>query len=323
MGLFNEGRTMVRIAVNEMQPKSANPSVPYGPDEVAADAVECAARGASIIHFHSRLSDGSQALDDDRASASVYRQVMELAGAECDIIMEPTNLDVGDDPTVADATPHFWLLLENPPAGRPLEVVNIDGFRFAHKRARWDERTRRLLPLGRSAPAAGEVPFAGPEVIVRTVEAGLVPFFGLFDVADARILSAFALQGIIRTPVLVQLNFFWDLLRGPTPTVDGLDAFLHEWRRHDIDSEVCLFVRDAPDRETYEAILHAALDRGVHLRVGLGDNAPLFSTWTNADMTEFAADIASRHGLRPATPNELRARVGLAEAAVTRPAAST
>jgi uncharacterized protein (DUF849 family) len=311
MGLFDEGRTIVRIAVNEMQPKSANPNVPYGPEEVAADAMACAAGGASIIHFHSRHDDGRQALDDDRASAGVYRRAMELT-AECDIIMEPTNLDVGDDPTVADATPHFWRLLDDPPAGRPLEVVNIDGFRFAHKRARWDERKQRLLPLGPSAGSAGgEKPFAAPEVIARTVDAGLVPFFGLFDVADARILSAFALEGIIPVPVLVQLNFFWDLLRGPTPTVDGLDAFLNEWRRHDIDSEVCLFIRDAPDRETYEALLHAALDRGVHLRVGLGDNAALFSTWTNADMTDFAVDIASHHGLRPATPNELRARVGL------------
>jgi uncharacterized protein (DUF849 family) len=312
MGLFDEGRTIVRIAVNEMQSKSANPSVPYGPDEVAADAVACAARGASIIHFHSRLDDGSQALEDDRTSAGVYRRAMELTAAECDVIMEPTNLDVGDDPTVAEATPHFWQLLDHPPAGRPLEVVNIDGFRFAHKRARWDERKGRLLPLGQRAGTDGDGSFAAPEVIVRTVEAGLVPFFGLFDVADARILSAFALEGIIPTPVLVQLNFFWDLLRGPTPTVGGLDAFLNEWRRHDIDSEVCLFVRDAPDRDTYEALLHAALDRGVHLRVGLGDNAALFSTWTNADMTDFAVDIASRHGLRPATPKELRARVGLA-----------
>src|SRR4051794_4334325 len=303
MGLFEDGRTMVRIAVNEMQSKVANPAVPYGAAEVAADAIGCAARGASIIHFHSRLDNGAQALDDDRTSASVYRTAMELVvAAGCDIVMEPTNLDVGDDPTVAEATPHFWHLLEQPPAGARLEVVNVDGFRFAHKRARWDERTRRLLPT----------PFSAPEVITRTVDAGLVPFFGLFDLADARILSGFALEGIIRTPVLVQLNFFWDLLRGPTPTVDGLDAFLHEWRRHDIDSEVCLFIREAPDRETYESLLDAALDRGVHLRVGLGDNAGLFSTWTNADMTDFAVETASRHGLAPVTPNELRTRVGLA-----------
>src|SRR4051795_2970051 len=135
MGLFEDGRTMVRIAVNEMQSKAVNPAVPYGPDEVAADAVACAVRGASIIHFHSRLDDGAQALDDDRTSASVYRRAMELVAAESDIIMEPTNLDLGDDPTLAASTPHFWLLVDQPPAGRPLEVVNVDGFRFAHKRA--------------------------------------------------------------------------------------------------------------------------------------------------------------------------------------------
>ena len=71
--------------------------------------------------------------------------------------------------------------------------------------------------------------------------------------------EAFARTGLVPQPVLVQLNFFCDLMRGPTPSVAGLDAFLAEWRRVVVDSEVCLFVRGMPDRESYEELLEAQL----------------------------------------------------------------
>ena len=60
MGLFDEGKVVIRVGVNEMQPKSINPRVRYGPEEVAAEAIECARAGAAIIHFHSRTDDGAQ-----------------------------------------------------------------------------------------------------------------------------------------------------------------------------------------------------------------------------------------------------------------------
>ena len=60
------------------------------------------------------------------------------------------------------------------------------------------------------------------------------------------------------------------------------------------------------------ALLTAALQRHVHLRVGLGDNAGLFPTWTNANMTEYAVELACRHDLQPVTADELRMRAHLA-----------
>ena len=76
-------------------------------------------------------------------------------------------------------------------------------------------------------------------------------------------MSAFARTGLAPQPVVVQLNFFCDLMRGPTPSVAGLDAFLAEWRRVVVDSEVCLFVRGMPDRESYEELLEAAVQHAV------------------------------------------------------------
>ena len=154
MGLFDEGKVVIRVGVNEMQPKSINPRVPYGPEEVAAEAIECGRAGAAIVHFHSRTDDGAQALDDDSNGAGIYRRAMELTALESDIIMEPTNLPRGNDPSLAIDVPHVWSLADNPPAGARLEVVNLDGFRFGRggmgrRRATLDRHQRtRVGPDG-------------------------------------------------------------------------------------------------------------------------------------------------------------------------------
>jgi uncharacterized protein (DUF849 family) len=306
MGLFDEGKVAIRVGVNEMQPKSINPRVPYGPDEVAAAAIECARAGAAIVHFHARTDDGAQALDDDSNGAGIYRRAMELTALESDIIMEPTNLPRGNDPSLAIDVPHVWSLDDHPPQGARLEVVNLDGFRFG--RAGWDADEQRLIVInGRVWDRAAT--FEGPEVIRETIARGLVPCFGVFDLGDTRILSAFAAAGLVRQPILLQINFFCDLMTGPTPSIEALDSILAEWRRRDIDTEIFFFVRAMPDRESYEALFSAAIDRGVHPRVGLGDNPHLFEQ--NSHMVEHAIEMVRRKGLEPASASELRSRVGV------------
>ena len=91
-------------------------------------------------------------------------------------------------------------------------------------------------------------------MIRETIARGLVPCFGVFDLGDTRILSAFAAAGLVRRPVLLQINFFCDLMTGPTPSIEALDSILAEWRRRDVDAEIFLFVRAMPDRESYEAL---------------------------------------------------------------------
>jgi len=309
MGLFDEGKVAIRVGVNEMQSKALNPRVPYGAQEVAADAIECARAGAAIVHFHSRTDDGAQALDDDGNGAGIYRRAMELTAAECDIIMEPTNLPRGNDPSRAVDVPHLWSLVDNPPRGARLEVVNLDGFRFG--RAGWDSDEQRLIVINGRVWDRGAT-FEGPEVIRETLARGLVPCFGVFDLGDTRMLSAFAAARLVPQPVLLQINFFCDLMTGPTPSIDALDAVLAEWRRRDLDSEIFLFVRAMPDRESYEALFEAAIDRGVHPRVGLGDNPHLFER--NCDMVEHAIEMAGRKGLEPVPAAALRARLGASTA---------
>lgn len=309
MGFFDEGRTIIRVAVNELQDRAQNPNIPYGPDEVADASIAAARAGAAIVHFHSRTDDGAQALADDSAGAEIYRRALERTAAASDVLMEPTNIPRGADPSLAEDTPQFWSLVEQPPANCRLEVVNIDGFRFAHNRVAWSHE-HGLRPIA-NRRILTDATVEAPEVIRRTLAHGLVPVYGVFELSDVRVLAHYARLGLTPSPVMVQINFFCDLMKGPTPSVASLDAFVAEWP-DDLDHETSVFLRGMPDRASYEAMLDAALERRVHVRVGLGDNPHLFPGGTSADMVEHAQERIARHGLTAVTPNELRARVGLA-----------
>jgi uncharacterized protein (DUF849 family) len=65
------------------------------------------------------------------------------------------------------------------------------------------------------------------------------------------------------------------------------------------------------DRGRTEELLLAALDRGMHIRVGIGDNPTAFPTQTTAELVEWAVELASTRGLKPASPSDIRRRYGL------------
>ena len=53
--LIMAGRKLIiEAALHEFVPKSTNPHIPYGADEVAADTAACVAAGLSFLHFHAR-----------------------------------------------------------------------------------------------------------------------------------------------------------------------------------------------------------------------------------------------------------------------------
>ena len=310
MGFLDDGKALVGVGVNELQPRDRNPNVPFTAEEIAADCVAVARRGATMVHVHSRHADGSQALSDDAAGANVYRCIWELTAAASEIVLEPTNMPLGHDPSTALDTPHFWSMQDELPPHAPLEIVNIDAFRFAHHRVAWDQQLGLRPVEGRRIVPDGTVEL--PEVIRETLHRKLVPFFGVFELSDMRLLAHWARLGLLPTPVLVQINFFGDLMKGPTPSLAALDAYLVEWPS-DVDAEICAFARMMPDVASYESFFDGALDRGIHFRCGLGDNPHLWPDATNADVVEHTRSRLERRGFTPATPNELRSRVGLSE----------
>src|SRR5206468_3237347 len=77
-------------ASDELVGKSANPHVPYGPEEVAADAAVCVEAGATLVHFHARDAEsGEQRWHDDALYTDAVARMRALGVGE-DVPWYPT-----------------------------------------------------------------------------------------------------------------------------------------------------------------------------------------------------------------------------------------
>lgn len=63
--------------------RAQQPALPVTPDEIAAAACDCWQAGASIVHVHARLHDGTPTQDK-----AIYREIIEKIRARCDLIVQ-------------------------------------------------------------------------------------------------------------------------------------------------------------------------------------------------------------------------------------------
>jgi 3-keto-5-aminohexanoate cleavage enzyme len=63
--------------------REQTPYVPYTPDEIAAEAVRCREKGASMVHVHGRLDDGTPTQDRE-----TFRKILEGIRAQSDILVQ-------------------------------------------------------------------------------------------------------------------------------------------------------------------------------------------------------------------------------------------
>lgn len=63
--------------------RAQQPALPITPQEIGIAAAGCAAAGASIVHVHARLPDGTPTQDKE-----VYRQIIDEVRQRCDVIVQ-------------------------------------------------------------------------------------------------------------------------------------------------------------------------------------------------------------------------------------------
>ena len=63
--------------------RAQQPALPISPEEIAIAAAECAQAGASIVHVHARLPDGTPTQDKD-----IYRQIIAEVKKRCNVIVQ-------------------------------------------------------------------------------------------------------------------------------------------------------------------------------------------------------------------------------------------
>src|SRR5690349_7616394 len=114
---------IIEAALHELVSKAANPNVPYGPEEVAADAVVCAQAGATLLHFHARDAESGEQRwhDDARYLDTVAR--MRALGVAADLPWYPTYPGVRPEEAVEDSMPHVAVLARE--VGLELAAIDV------------------------------------------------------------------------------------------------------------------------------------------------------------------------------------------------------
>jgi uncharacterized protein (DUF849 family) len=97
------------------------------------------------------------------------------------------------------------------------------------------------------------------------------------------------------------------------PDPDVID-FLLSRLPADIEHETIVVPYAMSSAERCQNLWERALDRGLGIRVGIGDCPLAFPTATNAEMVDRAVDLITARGLTPATAADLRERVGASAA---------
>jgi uncharacterized protein (DUF849 family) len=277
---------VVNVALTGAVPsKSDNPRVPISPEEIAADALACAAAGAAVVHIHVRDESGAPAHRRDlyeRAIAPIRERAPEL------IVCVTTSSRVNPDPRAR------MIGLELDEDLRPeMASLTLGSFNFAHSVS--------------SNPPATIV-----ALLERMHEQGVRPEFEIFEPGMVNTLHVLAERGLVPEPPVVNVllgsmgsspAFVGDLAR----IVERLPAEA-EWAAAGIG----VFQRPM-------TIAAAIMDGNV--RTGLEDNPRGDGSpgWGNVDAVRLAATAAVLAGREVASPAEARARFGLAEAPAKQP----
>jgi len=295
MGLADRGKVIVEVGLNEFTTKTQNARVAYGPEEVAADAVACAAEGAAVVHFHARDDDGAQ----DWSGTERYQHALDLIAASSDVVAYPSYF--GDHS-------HVWALAARAPAGPGSVLASYDVPQEVVGPRLWNEEACRFEDPPFDT-VGGDAP---PDPLGEMRRVGVRPTVNVFDVGEARWLTLAVRAGMFPMPVYVKLFLCEQLVNGPFPDAHGIDAYVSQLPPA-LDLECTIVPYTMMHAERAETLLRAALARGLHVRVGIGDSPYAYPAASNPELVARAVELVRDAGYEPASPVDVRDRLGLAQ----------
>ncbi len=289
------GPAIIEVAINGSRSRASHPHVPLAVDEVLRCVDGCVEAGASIVHFHAGQDvvggAGTHEVDP-------YRQVLgELRRRHPGLLAYPTL-----------------------PGGGPGIAM---GDRYAHLESLADEGLLQLAPVDpgtmnyggldpQGLPPTGErvyqTTFADVDHAFGSIRRrGLACTMSLFEPGFAALVLAHRRAGTLPAASIVKFEFSTGrrLLFGLPATALSLQAWLAMLEGTDLPWMVT-----CRDGDATALLGDAALSRGGHLRVGIEDYAGPADR-TNESLVAAAAELAARHGRRPATPAQARRILGL------------
>lgn len=290
-------KVIIEVRINEYAMREKNPHVPYSPAEIADDAFACAREGASLIHYHARdpLS-GAPATE-----TALYADTVRRIKRDSDLLTMPT-LGAWWLPSVEARIAHVVEMAKDPltrPDFAPIDMAtsNVDIY---DPKAR-EFKTEETVYINTTRTW---------RYFAETMKgAGVKPMQALWNVSSVRATEAFVDMGIFAEPLYCEVVLTADwLLSGHPGTVKGMQAMLafmparQNWQW----AVMCAGGNLLP-------LVAAALERGGHISIGLGDYAyPELGQPTNAQLVARVAQIAREVGREVATPREAREILGVA-----------
>jgi uncharacterized protein (DUF849 family) len=325
MGLTD--KVIIEVAVNENAMRTANPNVPYAPDEIAREAQRCHDAGAAIVHYHARDPVTAAMSSDIELNLACQRAVTESTP----LLAYPTY---GDVVAVTDS----WYDLCSPAPTRYAHFVRgvEESIRFEigpiDLGAFFDINALKLADDADAPPprtSEGDAMHAaldGCEVPGWLLNPGHQINNGYDHVWLLKFCRKHALHPTFAAPdtsALLSLRNLIDMGLVPEREVSlklffwGDRALATRFRgMHDLARE--LF----GDREArLTPVVHQgdglsltrhAMSLGCDVRTGLGDDPhATMGDPTNAELVERLVKMARALGREPATPNEVRQLKGI------------
>lgn len=289
-------KVIIEVRINEYAMRQPNPNVPYSPEEIAQQSLECWREGASIIHYHARDPKTGAPATDPKLYAETVRRIKEKS----DLITMPT-LGAWWLPSVEARIAHIVEMAKDPmtkPDFGPIDMAtsNVDTYDPTNKQFKTTETV--YVNTTKTWQYFAET--------MKSV--GVKPITALWNIPSIRATQAFLEMGLFPEPLYSELVLTEDwLLAGHPGTIKGLEAFLEfmpkgiQWNWSVLCVGGNLF-----------AVAAAAMERGGHISIGLGDYPyPEMEMPTNARLVSRIAQLARDMGREIATPEEARQMLGL------------
>lgn len=286
---------VIELRSNEVAPKSLNPSVPYGPEEVVADALSAVNAGASMVHWHARDTNGVEHPGD----LTLYRDVIKGIREHSDVLLHPTLGFMGTQNDAKSRIQHILELNADPTTS--IDIVPVDFGAFIADP--WRQST---------------LEFTSNDSVLMNRSGYLQELLLSLKENSIRVMSVVWSPGAVRTARLMQrkdllpANAYWQfgftgdaVPGGPPPTLTNLNAFLEAIPNGD---PWTIHVRDG-DGLTMAAW---AISLGGHVSIGLGDDPyDRLGQPTNSEIVRRVAKLAKTMGRPVATIEQARNIIGV------------
>ena len=290
-------KMMIEAAINELASKRYNPNVPYGPEEVAEDALKCIEAGATIVHFHARHPETGAQLWTD---AEVYGEAMAMIRRDRpDALLYPSYPGARRK---EERFAHIGALANDPAAKLDLATFDVG----ATNNSGIDPDTGAFRPAGTYVNSHDDLIY----FMEQSRELGIAFSLGVRDVGHMRHVNEYLRMGLASEPLVLKIFMSTANAQGPYPNVRGLSMYL-DMIPAGVESHWFITMFRSAEEAGRMYMLAAAM--GGHIRIGLGDTPVIDGRQpTNADLVKEAVDLAHKAGREVATLAEGRAMMGMA-----------